>query len=327
MTPLLEIRDLQVDLHTRRGDLRAIDGLSFSVSEGETVALIGESGCGKSLTALAIMGLLPTPPAELSGGSILYNENDIAKLPEKGMQAIRGRRISMIFQDPMSALNPVMTIGRQISEGLQRHFRLSAADARTRAIELLDTVRIPSPEARFDAYPHQLSGGMNQRVVIAAAIACEPDLLIADEPTTALDVTIQSQILELLRDIQARTGMGMIFITHDLGVVAEMADRAVVMYGGRKMEEAGIFDLFEKPRHPYTRGLLGSTPRPGDAPATRLTEITGSVPGLGDLPRGCVFSNRCASAFERCAASRPALTRVDATTEAACFLVEEETPA
>jgi len=321
MQPLLDVRELEVKLFTRSGTVTAIDRLSFTVEEKETVALVGESGCGKSMTALAIMGLLPSPPARLTGGEVLLQGRDLARLGDSAMQKVRGRQISMIFQDPMSSLNPVMTIGAQLSEILRRHMGLTGASARKRAIELLAQVRIPDPQRRYDAYPHELSGGMNQRVVIAMAIACEPKLLIADEPTTALDVTIQSQILKLLRDLQLAYGMGIIFITHDLGVVAEMADRAVVMYAGRKIEEAPIDPLFEQPLHPYTRGLIGSTPA-AEGRHSRLAEIPGSVPSLRDLPAGCAFSNRCPSVFAACHSERPPLIRPAPERAAACLLVQ-----
>lgn len=322
MQPLLDVRDLEVKLYTRAGTATAIDRLSFSVGERETVALVGESGCGKSMTALAIMGLLPDPPARLTAGQVLLNGRDLAPLGERAMQDVRGRQISMIFQDPMSSLNPVTTVGAQLTEILRRHMGLTGAAARQRALDLLDQVRIPDARSRFGAYPHQLSGGMNQRVVIAMAIACEPRLLIADEPTTALDVTIQSQILKLLRELQSSLGMGIIFITHDLGVVAEMADRVVVMYAGRKIEEAPVEELFARPLHPYTRGLIGSTPLASAARQARLAEIPGSVPGLLSLPAGCAFSNRCPSVFDDCREQRPPLVAPAPDHAAACLLVK-----
>ena len=250
MAALLEIRDLEVDLFTRRGVLRAIDRFSLTVGHGETLGLVGESGCGKSMTSLAIMGLLPMPPAKITGGAILLEGRDLTKLSDTKMQAVRGREIGIIFQDPMSSLNPVYTVGYQLAEVLRRHFKLDRRAAEARALQLLDRVHIPDARRRLDAYPHELSGGMNQRVVIAMAIACEPKLLIADEPTTALDVTIQAQIIELLKEIQRESRMGMIFITHDLGVIADVADRVTVMYAGKTAEEAPVDVLFDDPRHP-----------------------------------------------------------------------------
>ncbi|HVX77437.1 MAG TPA: ABC transporter ATP-binding protein [Bradyrhizobium sp.] len=323
MVALLEIRDLKVDLFTRRGVLRAIDGFSFTVDHGETLGLVGESGCGKSMTSLAIMGLLPVPPAKVTGGAILLEGRDLTKLSDTKMQAVRGREIGIIFQDPMSSLNPVYTVGYQLAEVIRRHFKVDRRAAEKRALELLDRVRIPDARRRLDAYPHELSGGMNQRVVIAMAIACEPKVLIADEPTTALDVTIQAQITELLKEIQKESRMGMIFITHDLGVIADVADRVTVMYAGKKAEEAPVDALFDDPCHPYTRGLIGATPKPGDERRHRLVEIPGAVPGLSDRPKGCAFANRCPQVFARCHIEEPALIGQGSGREAACFLAAE----
>ncbi|MBL0900843.1 MAG: ABC transporter ATP-binding protein, partial [Reyranella sp.] len=279
MAPLpLEVRDLRTTLFTRRGEMKAVDGLSLSVGAGETVALVGESGCGKSLSALSIMRLLPDPPARIVGGEVRLNGRDLVTLPEEGMLDIRGKEIGMIFQDPMSSLNPVATVEKQIVEVLTAHTELGRGQARARAHELLELVGMPDAARRLDAYPHQLSGGMCQRVVIAMAIACSPTVLIADEPTTALDVTVQAQVLSLLKKLQADAGMAMIFITHDLGVVAETADRVVVMYAGRKVEEATVDDLFEAPLHPYTAGLIGAKPTPGARRPGRLAGIPGMVP-------------------------------------------------
>jgi oligopeptide/dipeptide ABC transporter ATP-binding protein len=324
MAPLLELDALSVSLFTRRGELKAIDGLSLRVEEGETLGLVGESGCGKSMTALSIMGLLPVPPARVVGGEIRLNGRDLTKLSDRQMQAVRGKDVSIIFQDPMSSLNPVMTVGQQLAEVITRHTDLRGKAARGKALDLLDQVKIPDARRRLDTYPHELSGGMNQRVVIAMAIACEPKLLIADEPTTALDVTIQAQILTLLREIQESAGMGMIFITHDLGVIAEIADRVVVMYAGRKAEEADVIDLFKRPMHPYTRGLIGATPKPADERRERLVEISGSVPSLADLPPGCPFANRCTEVFERCLVEAPPLYHPEGGHVAACFLMDRE---
>jgi oligopeptide/dipeptide ABC transporter ATP-binding protein len=324
MPPLLEIDDLEVSLFTRAGVLKAIDGMSLSIDAGETVALVGESGCGKSLTALAIMGLLPEPPARIVGGKIRFAGQDIATLPEAQMQRVRGREIAMIFQDPMTALNPVLTIGYQLVEGIRRHNPMPRSDAVDRAVELLRRVRIPDPERRLGDYPHQLSGGMNQRVAIAMAIACEPKVLIADEPTTALDVTIQAQIIDLMKDLQASLGMALIIITHDLGVVAETADRVVVMYAGRKAEEAPVEELFARPLHPYTRGLLGATPSALSRRGARLADIAGCVPPLSELPPGCAFSNRCSDVLDRCRAQKPRLFVPAGGRGVACFAAENE---
>jgi oligopeptide/dipeptide ABC transporter ATP-binding protein len=323
MAALLEIRDLKVDLFTRRGILRAIDGFSLTLEHGETLGLVGESGCGKSMTSLAIMGLLPVPPAKITGGAIFLEGRELTKLSDRKMQAVRGREIGIIFQDPMSSLNPVYTVGYQLSEAIRRHFKLDRQAAEKRALELLDRVRIPDARRRLGAYPHELSGGMNQRVVIAMAIACEPKVLIADEPTTALDVTIQAQITELLKEIQRESRMGMIFITHDLGVIADVADRVTVMYAGKKAEEASVDALFDDPRHPYTRGLIGATPKPGDERRHRLVEIPGAVPGLSDRPKGCAFANRCPQVFARCHVEEPALIGLGSGCEVACFLSAE----
>jgi peptide/nickel transport system ATP-binding protein len=321
---VLEIDNLQVSLFTRRGVLPAVDGLSLTVSAGETVAIVGESGCGKSLTALAVMRLLPDPPARIVGGAVRYMGRDLAVLSERAMQRVRGKDISMIFQDPMTSLNPVITVGDQLVEAIRWHNDVSRNEAHARAVELLRQVRIPDAERRLGDFPHQMSGGMSQRVMIAMAIACGPKLLIADEPTTALDVTIQAQILELLKELQTSSGMALIVITHDLGVVAETADRVVVMYAGRKVEEAPVEALFERPLHRYTRGLLGATPSAKRRRGSRLAEIGGSVPALSELPAGCAFQNRCNDAFGRCRAERPALIPLLPGRTAACFVAEEE---
>ncbi len=321
---ILDIDSLRVSLFTRRGVLPAVDGLSLTVAAGETVAIVGESGCGKSLTALAVMRLLPDPPARVVGGAVRFMGRDLAALSEREMQRVRGKDISMVFQDPMTSLNPVATVGDQLIEAIRWHDKVSRQEARTRAVELLRRVRIPDAERRLNDFPHQMSGGMSQRVMIAMAIACGPKLLIADEPTTALDVTIQAQILELMKELQANSGMGLIIITHDLGVVAETADRVVVMYAGRKVEDAPVEALFERPLHRYTRGLLGATPSANRRRGNRLAEIAGSVPALSELPRGCTFQNRCADASDRCRAEKPALTPLLPGRTAACFAAEEE---
>ena len=322
MTFPLEVRGLSTTLFTRRGEMKAVDGLSLSVSAGETVALVGESGCGKSLSALSIMRLLPDPPARIVGGEVKLNGRDLVPLPEEGMLDIRGKEIGMIFQDPMSSLNPVTTVEKQIAEVLMTHTELGRSQARLRAHELLEMVGMPDAGRRLDAYPHQLSGGMCQRVVIAMAIACSPSVLIADEPTTALDVTVQAQVLTLLKKLQADAGMAMVFITHDLGVVAETADRVVVMYAGRKVEEATVDELFETPLHPYTAGLIGATPVPGAARADRLADIPGMVPPLNALPLGCAFAPRCPKVMARCRQERPQLTQPAPGRLVACFAAE-----
>jgi ABC-type dipeptide/oligopeptide/nickel transport system ATPase component len=266
---ILEVKDLRTYFYTRDGVVRSVDGVSCSISEGETLAIVGESGCGKSVTSLSLLRLIPSPPGKIVSGSILFHGKDLLSLSEDEMRDIRGDKISMIFQEPMTSLNPVLTIGRQISEVLELHRHCTKEEARTRILELLKLVNISEPERRIDEYPHQLSGGMRQRIMIAMALACDPEILIADEPTTALDVTIQAQILNLMRELRDRTRAAIILITHDLGVVAEMAQRVVVMYAGRKVEEASVFDLFAKPMHPYTLGLLNSMPRLDDDSAKR----------------------------------------------------------
>ncbi len=321
MASPLEVRDLRTTLFTRRGEMKAVDGLSLTVGAGETVALVGESGCGKSLSALSIMRLLPDPPARIIGGEVRLNGRDIVALSEDDMLDVRGKEIGMIFQDPMSSLNPVATIEKQIVEVLTAHGDLGRSAARARALELLELVGMPDAARRLDAYPHQLSGGMCQRVVIAMAIACSPSVLIADEPTTALDVTVQAQVLALLKKLQTNAGMAMIFITHDLGVVAETADRVVVMYAGRKVEEASVDDLFEAPLHPYTVGLIGATPTPGAERAERLADIPGMVPPLNALPQGCAFAPRCKRVMERCLGERPTLREAAPGRLVACFAV------
>ena len=306
---LLTIDGLVTEFRTPRGTVRAVDGISLSIPERSTLGLVGESGSGKSVTALSILRLV-APPGHIAAGAIRYNNQDLLKIPLDDMRAIRGNRIAMIFQEPMTSLNPVFTAGAQIAEAVQLHQKKSRTDARTAAIAMLRLVGIPSPEQRVDAYPHELSGGMRQRVMIAMALACKPDLLIADEPTTALDVTIQAQILDLLRRLQRELGMSILLITHDLGVVAESCDEVVVMYAGRIVERAATETLFAQPRHPYTAGLLRSIP---DASADRLQEIPGMVPSLADLPPGCKFADRCDRVQDRCRAEEPALVQLGAS--------------
>ncbi|MBX9702175.1 MAG: ABC transporter ATP-binding protein [Acetobacteraceae bacterium] len=304
--PVLEVEGLQTWFFTRGGIVRAVDEVAFTLREGETLAIVGESGCGKSITALSILGLVPSPPGRIVGGAVKLRGTDLLRVDEEAMRKVRGNDISMIFQEPMTSLNPVMTIGDQIEEALTLHQAgMGRAAVRERAIEMLRLVRIPEPERRAKEYPHQLSGGMRQRAMIAMALACNPKVLIADEPTTALDVTIQAQILELILDLQRRLGTAVILITHDLGVVAETADRVIVMYAGRKVEEAEVVPLFEQPLHPYTRGLMGSIPHLVDETTERLAEIPGMVPALNALPPGCAFAPRCPMATEQCGAERP----------------------
>ncbi|AWV15717.1 MULTISPECIES: ABC transporter ATP-binding protein [Methylobacterium] len=307
--PLLSIENLQVHFRTPDGVNRAVDGVSFAIQSGETLAIVGESGCGKSVTSMSILRLLPEPPARIAG-AIKFEGTNLLDLPNSAMRKIRGNDISVIFQEPMTSLNPVLTVGRQIGETLRLHQGLGRREAEERAIEMLTLVGIPEPRRRVREYPHQLSGGMRQRVMIAIALACSPKLLIADEPTTALDVTIQAQILDLMRDLKARVGAAIMLITHDLGVVAEVADRVVVMYAGRKVEEAPVRDLFRAPRHPYTRGLMGAVPKLGaveHGADARLAEIPGMVPSLKGRIEGCVFAGRCPDVTDLCRAYAPAL--------------------
>ena len=318
MSALLEVRDLRTLFNTDDGDFYAVDGVSFAVEAGKTLGVVGESGCGKSVTSLSIMGLVPSPPGRIAGGSIRFEGQELVGAPAQAMQDLRGNGMAMIFQEPMSSLNPVFTIGEQIVEGLLRHRKVSRAQATERAIEMLRKVRIPAPEQRFHEHPHKLSGGMRQRAMIAMALACEPRLLIADEPTTALDVTIQAQILDLMRTLQRETGTAVILITHDLGVVAEVADDVVVMYAGRVVEQAPVAALFEAPQHPYTVGLLGSIPRL-DAQRTRLASIEGQVPNPLWRRTGCSFAERCPFADARCRAEAPALREVGARHQSACW--------
>ncbi|MBB4220270.1 ATP-binding cassette domain-containing protein [Variovorax guangxiensis] len=319
--PLLEVDDLRTHFLTPGGVVRSVDGVSYTVRAGRTLGVVGESGCGKSVTALSILRLVPTPPGRHSG-AVRLRGTDLMRLSEREMRQIRGNRISMIFQEPMTSLNPVLTVGRQIAETVQLHQKASRADAMKRAVEMLRVVQIPEPERRVNEYPHQLSGGMRQRVMIALALACNPEVLIADEPTTALDVTIQAQILDLIKRLQKELGMGVVMITHDLGVVAESCDRVVVMYAGKKVEEADVIDLFDRPLHPYTRALMASMPAMNTA-STRLTEIPGLVPAAHELGRGCAFAARCSHARERCRAETPRLAQQGGDHVVACFAVEE----
>jgi peptide/nickel transport system ATP-binding protein len=322
--PVLEVNALKTYFFTRSGAVKAVDGVSFALKRGETLAIVGESGCGKSVTALSLMRLIPDPPGRIVGGSIRLDTIDILALDDDEMRAMRGRDISMIFQEPMTSLNPVMTVGRQIGEVLSLHQTLSKSELRAKVVELLSLVRIPEAAQRARQYPHQLSGGMRQRVMIAIALACNPKVLIADEPTTALDVTVQAQILELIVDLQKKLGTAVILITHDLGLVAQTAQRVIVMYAGRKVEEAAVGVLFAAPLHQYTRGLMASLPRlgllRGETAATgRLQEIPGMVPPLTNLPPGCAFAPRCPRADQRCAAENPPYEEKSPGHWAACW--------
>jgi len=320
--PLLEVADLRTWFFTRDGIVRAVDGVSFHVTPGETLAIVGESGCGKSVTALTVLRLIPSPPGRIVSGSIRFAGRDLLGLSEAEMRQVRGNEISMIFQEPMTSLNPVLTIGRQIAETLSLHQGLSRNVALARAVDMLRLVHIPEPERRATEYPHQLSGGMRQRVMIAMALACNPKLLIADEPTTALDVTIQAQILDLMRELKQKIDAAIVLITHDLGVVAEMAQRVVVMHAGRKAEEAHVGPLFRQPLHPYTKGLLNSVPRLGATLAGErapLAEIPGTVPSLREMIPGCPFEARCTFATDLCRREMPQFEEKEPGHFAACF--------
>jgi peptide/nickel transport system ATP-binding protein len=325
MTALLEVEGLGTWFYTRQGIVKAVDGVDFQVASGETLGIVGESGCGKSMTALSLMRLIPDPPGRIVSGSVRLAGRDLLTISEEEMRSVRGNEISMIFQEPMTSLNPVMTIGKQIAEALILHRNLDRRAALKRSVEMLDLVRIPEPAQRSKEYPHQLSGGMRQRAMIAMALACNPKLLIADEPTTALDVTIQAQILELIVELQREFSAAVILITHDLGVIAETAKRVIVMYAGRKVEEAEVGELFARPQHPYTAGLLASIPRLDlmrgeiERRTERLQEIPGIVPPLFDLPQGCAFAPRCEKADDLCRRERPAYEQKQPGHWAACW--------
>ncbi len=316
--PLLRVENLHTYFGKGEREFRAGDGVSFTVKRGETLGLVGESGCGKSVTSLSIMGLIPNPPGRIAGGAIWFEGEDLTEKTQEEMRHIRGNKISMIFQEPMTSLNPVYTVGDQIIEGIRLHRDISASEARERASEMLRLVRIPSPDKRIDDYPHQLSGGMRQRVMIAMALSCEPQLLIADEPTTALDVTIQAQILDLMRKIRDETGTAIMLITHSLGVVAEMADNVVVMYAGRIVEQADVRTIFADPQHPYTLGLLGSIPKLG-VEEERLATIPGTVPNPQAMPNGCLFNPRCPIAIDKCRSEIPPLIEIAPGHLTACW--------
>ncbi|MDQ7261229.1 ABC transporter ATP-binding protein [Paracoccus sp. PS-1] len=326
--PVLDIRNLKVDFTTRRGVAHVLDDVSFSVAPGELLAIVGESGCGKSMTALSVLGLIPSPPGKVVGGSILFQGRDLTKLRQSEMRKIRGGDIAMIFQEPMTSLNPVFTCGEQIAEAVRLHQKVSPKAAFARAVDMLRAVGIPEPELRARAYPHQLSGGMRQRVMIAMALSCEPKLLIADEPTTALDVTVQAQIFGLLDELRQKTGTAIVLITHDMGAVAEMADKVAVMYAGRVIERGPADAVLDNPGHPYTRGLLASIPRVDADPDADLPEIPGIVPALTDLGRGCAFAPRCPLAVEACRAAQPRHIAMTGDHSAACIQLESrEVPA
>jgi oligopeptide transport system ATP-binding protein len=318
--PLLDVKGLETQFFTQDGIVKAVNGISFHVEQGETLGIVGESGCGKSVSVMSIMRLIPQPPGKIVNGQVLFRDEDLLKYSDDQIRKVRGNKIAMIFQDPMTSLNPVLTIGRQITEALELHLRMSREAATRRAAELLAMVGIPQPEARLNDYPHQFSGGMRQRAMIAMALACDPHLLIADEPTTALDVTIQAQIVDLVKRLRDEIGMAIIWITHDLGVVAGLADRVMVMYAGFSIEEAPVKQLYGDPRHPYTIGLLGSLPRLDEVRATKLKSIEGLPPDLIDLPVGCPFAVRCEYALEKCRAERPVLKEVTPKHHVACWV-------
>jgi oligopeptide/dipeptide ABC transporter ATP-binding protein len=320
---LLDVRDLKTYFFTDGGVVRAVDGLTYTVQPGETVALVGESGCGKSVSALSVMRLVAAPAGRIVGGRVLFQGRDLLTLDEESMRKVRGREIAMVFQEPMTSLNPVLSIGRQLTEPLEIHLRMPHEQARQRAVDLLTTVGIPDPERRLTQYPHQFSGGMRQRMMIAMALACNPALVLADEPTTALDVTIQAQILELMRDLARERGIALVLITHNLGVVARYADRVNVMYAGKMVEQGSARDVYAEPRHPYTMGLLRSVPRLDVPRKAKLQPIDGQPPDLTRLPPGCAFAPRCQYAVARCRTEVPPLMPVAAGHASACWVAEE----
>ncbi len=320
MARLLEVKDLRTQFFTQDGVVHAVNGISYTLDEGETLGIVGESGCGKSVGVMSLIRLIPMPPGRVVGGEVWFEGRDLLRLDDEEIRQVRGNRIAMIFQDPMTSLNPVLTIGRQISEALELHMDMDKQQARQRSAELLSLVGIPGAENRLDDYPHQFSGGMRQRVMIAMGLSCNPKLLIADEPTTALDVTIQAQIVELVKQLRDEIGMAIIWITHDLGVVAGLADRMIVMYAGFIVEEAVVKELYANPRHPYTLGLLGSLPRLDEERPERLRSIEGLPPDLIDLPPGCPFFARCAYRIERCQRENPPLETVGPKHRAACWV-------
>jgi oligopeptide transport system ATP-binding protein len=320
MTTLLDVKDLRTQFFTQDGVVNAVNGISYALNEGETLGIVGESGCGKSVGVMSLIRLIPSPPGKVVGGQVYFEGRDLLKLSNDEIRSIRGNKISMIFQDPMTSLNPVLTVGRQISEALELHLGMDKKQARARSIELLELVGIPMAAQRIDDYPHQFSGGMRQRAMIAMGLSCNPQLLIADEPTTALDVTIQAQIVDLVKRLRDELGMAIIWITHDLGVVAGLADRVIVMYAGYIVEEAAVRDLYANPRHPYTIGLLGSLPRLDEDRPAQLKSIEGLPPDLINLPEGCPFYPRCNYRVDRCTQSMPPLTTVGINHTTACFV-------
>jgi oligopeptide transport system ATP-binding protein len=319
MATLLDVKDLRTEFHTQDGIVHAVNGVSFSVDEGETLGLVGESGCGKSVSVLSVMRLIPQPPGKIRTGQVLFQGRDLLKVDDEEIRSVRGNKIAMVFQDPMTSLNPVLTINTQISEALELHLGMTKEQARKRSIELMRMVGIPEAEARIDDYPHQFSGGMRQRVMIAMALSCSPQLLIADEPTTALDVTIQAQIIDIVKRLKRELGMAVIWITHDLGVIAGLADRINVMYAGFVIETAPVKELFVNPLHPYTLGLLGSIPRLDAARKSKLTPIEGLPPDLIQMPKGCPFYPRCKFRTEKCLAENPPLETVALRHSTACW--------
>lgn len=324
MGKILDVKDIEVNFETYGGHVNAVRGVSFYLNEGECIAIVGESGCGKSVTSKAIMGLIPSPPGKISNGSIMFNGTDLLKLSKSQMRDMRGSEIGMIFQDPMTYLNPTMTIGKQIREGILKHTDFSKAKAMERVLEMLKLVGIPNPEKRITQYPYELSGGMRQRVMIAIAMACNPKLLIADEPTTALDVTIQAQIIELMKSIQKKLNTSIILITHDLGVVANMAERVLVFYAGKVVESGSVDDIFYNPKHPYTWGLLNSRPRIDIGNKGKLTSIEGTPPDLFAPPVGCGFAARCEYAMKICKCKYPEMKNLGGEHDAACWLLDEK---
>jgi oligopeptide transport system ATP-binding protein len=326
MEKVLEVRDLHVSFDTYNGEVKAVRGVSFDLKKGETLAIVGESGCGKSVTSQTIMRLIPNPPGRIKQGEILFDGKDLTKLSEREMEKIRGAEIAMIFQDPMTSLNPTMTVGRQIIEGLMKHQKMSKEEAKKKAVEMLRLVGIPSPESRVNQYPHQFSGGMRQRAMIAIALSCAPKILIADEPTTALDVTIQAQIMELMKELQVKLNTSIILITHDLGVVADVADRVVVMYAGKVVETGTVEEIFYRPRHPYTWGLMASIPRLDQKKEQELLPIPGSPPNLIAPPKGCPFAARCKHVMKICQERMPDVTNISSNHQVSCWLEHPMAP-
>ncbi|RME46466.1 MAG: ABC transporter ATP-binding protein [Chloroflexi bacterium] len=323
MATLLEVKDLRTQFFTQDGVVHAVNGISYKLNEGETLAIVGESGCGKSVGVMSLIKLIPQPPGKIVGGEVWFDGRDLLQLSDDEIRQVRGNRIAMIFQDPMTSLNPVLTIGQQITEALQLHLGMDKEQARKRAVELLELVGIPGADTRLDAYPHQFSGGMRQRVMIAMGLSCNPQLLIADEPTTALDVTIQAQIVDLVKELKEKIGMAIIWITHDLGVVAGLAERVIVMYAGQIIEEAEVHELYEKPNHPYTLGLLRSIPRLDLGKNEKLIPIDGLPPDLIDPPKGCPFAARCSYRIEKCVSENPPTEYITPTHRVACWRWED----